>query len=178
MINMTDISHTETETPGLEMDKNIFLNKLSEPDRTNIVAFQNCFENILKKKGQKGMILVVGGILSKQLPRKDIDIRVIFESDGREQDYKNSLEHADEKFEKLKELSTELTKYIPELKSTKMVSPTMDHEFENPSILQHEGSVTLEKPGATPIELLNTLSDSSENIIGKQKDVFCVITKI
>ncbi len=175
---MTDVSQIEAKGSGLEVTKETFLNRINEPDRANIEAIQKAFEDILRNKGLKGALLVVGGILTKPLPRKDIDIIVVIESDKSWQKYENNFKYAGEKFRELVELSEQIIERNPGFSIVETLEPAIDEEFGTPSILKHDGTLKLKKEGTTPIEFLNTLRRSTDETTRGQKQEFCVVARV
>lgn len=177
MTNVSQVEITGTQS-GNEVPKETFLKRLNNQDKNNILAVQKAFEEAMREKKFKGGMLVVGGILTKPLPRKDIDIKVIIESGQKAEDYPNGHTFALKKFADLKDIAEALTERIPGLKISEELEPTIDEEFDNTSILKHDGTIKLEKEGTTPIEFLNTLGRSTDETIREQKQEFCVVARV
>ncbi|KKR49615.1 MAG: hypothetical protein A3C27_03575 [Candidatus Levybacteria bacterium RIFCSPHIGHO2_02_FULL_39_36] len=178
---MADISAKETggalkTTP--EVDRGVFLSKLNESDQDNITTLATAFERKMKKKQQRGGMIVVGGILEKPLPRKDIDIRVVVETGKTRNDYETRIAQAMDRFNILEEITSQLVSDNPDLKIAARMEPAIDEEYQSPSILKHEGTIRIERVGATPIELLNTVGGTLEEEIRKQERPFAVIARV
>lgn len=162
--------------PKLEVDRERLLIRLSEGDRNNLEDISRSFAEIMTKEGMHGGIVVVGGVMEKPLPRKDIDVRVVLETEKKREDYKTYLEFAKDMFRKLQ---TVVGKIAQETGSeiTEELEPAIDEEYQNPSILKHEGTIKMTKAGVTPVEFLHTIDGNIEELLAREKRPFCVLVR-
>ena len=84
---MADIITEEEREIPISVDKTTLFEKLTQEDRVNLEEIAAAFNTTAEKKGLRGALIVVGGILEKPLPRKDIDVRVILETGQKRADY-------------------------------------------------------------------------------------------
>lgn len=136
----------EFETSPLQHRKADYLSKLPEVDRQNIERLTELFIQVMTEKGRVGLLLAVGGTLTKPLPRKDIDLAIAFKqepADPNIKDYPDILSFSTAEYRVFRDIINTMLKLDPSYQITKTIEPFMDHEFQNPNILAHDGDVVV-----------------------------------
>ncbi len=176
-----DINSSEIKWPHLSISKEEFFAHLSNVDKDNVQTFASLLGKFMRKKGKHGALIVVGGILTKPQPRKDIDIRIVIEPDNDEhkiESFPNLYNQAIENYQTAMSLVSEVITTNSSLTLAGSIMPAIDEEFQNQNILKHEGSIKLSVDKGTPIELLLTPGLGVDKTIIDQKAPYCLITKI
>lgn len=132
------------------------INRLAIPEIEikNISKFFSAMEKASKELHKKARLEVVGGVLDKPWPRKDIDITV--EIEGLNRQLRGS--RIDEARTELKEI-TELVKRASEIdgdfRDYKVKPPYLIHEFEDdPNMLEFDGSIEITPKVGTVLEVM------------------------
>ena len=167
---------TEQKPQTYEVGREVFLAKLTEQDRRNLEAAATIFTDISKEEGLHGGMLIIGGVMEKPFPRKDIDIRVVIETGKTRDDHDTYLDYAKDKFGHLKKISNRINQEIG-TQTVEVLDPGLDEEFQSPSILKHEGTIKISRQGTTPIELLNAIDGNMDGIIARERRPFCVLVR-
>lgn len=169
----------ETLQHPIKVDREEYLRRLTSIDRNNLQTLRGLFGEAATKKKRTGALFVVGGSIIKPLPRKDIDIAVVFEeipndfSDGNKlTPYRQAIKD----FSVFKQVFEELTIRDDSFKIEHTVEPLIDEEFGSESILKHDGSITLAcKKGGTPIEFIRITDRGADNFIKQSKEPFVLL---
>ncbi len=129
---------------------------------------------------------MVGGSVTKPLPRKDIDIilyREVHESD----ESVNVMERTQRSFDELKGfIDSFIDNTQNQYQRVRSLPPAYDEEFDNPNILKFDGSVivarqdkgdnSIESPLGTQIEFINILGKSSfDEFLAKDNKPFTLL---
>lgn len=138
--------------------KEAYLSRLSETDRNNLLEIGKQFKQVMENEGRKGAIIAVGGSLNKPLPRKDIDVLLVLQPSPTDVVQGNSteLDFALNDFQTFKHIIEEILTLNPSLQIKEIIEPTMDEEFNSPSILKTDGSITVinKIQNAMPVEFI------------------------
>lgn len=139
--------------------KEDFLAKLPLVDKENIEAVNQLFQQTLKVQRRAGTLLLVGGILTKLLPRPDIDLLMGLESkEGapKRQDYLNELYYALADFKLFQKFVIEMLSKDEQFRVEHITQPYVQYEPDDPNNLLHEGSVTIKDKAkrGMPIEII------------------------
>lgn len=139
--------------------KEEFLHQLSSADKENLKRMTQLFRSALKDLKRSGALLVVGGILTKPLPRPDIDLTIILgqdPSDPDEKDFQNHHLYALADFKIFKDITKRMVEKDSSFSIVEIQEPAIDIEFQSPNILSHEGLILVASPNkeSTPIEFL------------------------
>lgn len=161
-----------------EVLSKMLYSKLTEQDRQNLADISEKFRSKLASEGLQGGLLVVGGILEKQLPRKDIDVRAVLETGDKRDNYPTYLEYAENKFKRLQVILSAIADEIPGTRIAETLEPTMDEEFQNPSVLKHEGTIKMGREGTTPVEFLNTIDGTMRSEIARQTRPYVILAEV
>lgn len=143
--------------PGThEISQEEYFTRLPEVDRDNLKTVNSLFKTIATEEGLEGGLVAVGGSITKPFPRKDIDIKVVFE--GQNYDPKNKLQtYYDYSLKDYRNLETVVRKMAEKDQTIKIVEeiePVVDEEYGNPNILRHDGGITIQRGNGTKIELI------------------------
>ena len=171
---MADIITEEERRVPISVDKTTLFERLTQEDRANLEEIAAAFKTAVEKKGLRGALIVVGGILEKPLPRKDIDVRAILETGQKRADYESYLEFARGKFAVMENVVSEIVR-VSGATIGEIIEPTMDEQHQNPAILKHEGSITLSCGNRTPIEFMNTTGASLNEHTAGEGRPFCIL---
>lgn len=139
----------------LQIDKETYLSRLPDADRENLRMISQLFEEEMRSRGTKGVLLAVGGTLTKPLPRKDIDLAIGLEEtkDFRHDRFENDLQFIREQFNFMEQIMRAIAERVGfDVKET--VEPSLDEEFQSPNILKHMGKITIGKEGSVPIDIV------------------------
>src|SRR3989344_1496325 len=143
-----------------------YLESLSKIDQDNLRAITAGFEEVLRRKGLNGVLKAVGGTIDKPLPRKDIDLTLRLveqETDQKAEDFLDYLEYSKARFNILRDLVEEIVARKPELGIEEIIEPTINEEFESPSILKNDGTIKIKPKRGTPIEIIR-IPETSETV--------------
>ncbi|MBI2031124.1 MAG: hypothetical protein HYT08_00770 [Candidatus Levybacteria bacterium] len=168
--------------PKHEVPKEEFLHTLKPEDRDNISQLIKGFEAAMTDRDLNGALMVVGGIMNKLQPRKDIDILLIRqrrEKDPQKLPFETQLDWATMDFRRFSNIVTSIT-VSANLRISSRIEPSIDEEFENPNILKSDGTITLisNSGRGLPMELIRDTTGNVEQQISKQKGRFCVIAEV
>ena len=135
-----------------------YLARMTKEDRQNLQMLGSAFAQVLHEQQRNGALIVVGGTLTKQLPRKDIDLIVILEGerDDSKVGEKSGYDLAMEQFGTLENLLREITTKTRSLAVERTQPPSIDEEYQNPNILKSDGSIILKSGNGTPIEIIRS----------------------
>lgn len=156
----------QPQPPSIQIEKERYLNRLSEVDRKNLIRLEELFKETMREKNQRGALLVVGGSLTKPIPRKDIDLLFILENPQLDKLplYKDFL--AD--FRVIQDMVKTMIKKDPNFRIQETIKPAIDEEFGMESLLKHDGSITLKADKGVPIEFIRSnqrkVSEAMENM--------------
>lgn len=145
------------------------LEKLGSIDKNHLEILSRDFEKFLKVEGKKGALFLVGGILTKPLPRKDVDIAVVIENEENDKFPKTSYTEAMDQFLFLQKIVNIIILENKLFRMGKVIFPCIDEEFGSESILKHTGSIEIKPEKGTPIELANVCGVSVKNFREKEK---------
>ncbi|KKR70344.1 MAG: hypothetical protein UU12_C0023G0017 [Candidatus Woesebacteria bacterium GW2011_GWA2_40_7b] len=95
---------------------------------------------------------VVGGVVTKKWPRKDIDIVVDIQNKNR---YQKNSERVVASFKILTEITDRALRENSRFKIDHSINPHPDPQLGDPEILIHLGTVIIKSMDGVPIELLN-----------------------
>lgn len=139
-----------------EVKKTDFFSRIPEEDKRNLEALNSSLTSTVEKMGLKAHLLVVGGIINKPLPRKDIDVLVVFEEENlpKQDSFENYYLFSLEDFKKLEEVIKKIVEENQNFKIKEVHKPAIDEEFQSPALLKFGGSVKLEVAKGTQIEFI------------------------
>ncbi len=159
----------ETSQNPIAVDRVKYLEKLTPNDRNNLQTVRRLFK-------KEATLFVVGGSIIKPLPRKDIDIAVVFEESPNDSSDKSKLtpyRKALEEFSVFKQIIEQLIIEDPNFEIETVIEPLISEEFGSEFILRHDGSITLAcKKGGTPIEFTRIEERETDNFIKQSKEPF------
>lgn len=149
---------TEAPVQLTQVNEEAYLSRLPQEDRIHLQQIGQQFQKVMEGEGRKGALVVVGGTLNKPLPRKDIDILMVLQPHPTDAQRGSSteLDFALADFKTFQRIVKDITDQNPALQIHKVVEPAMDEEFNSPSILKHDGSITVTniEKNTTPIEFV------------------------
>ena len=125
-----------------ELDRDSYLNRLSKKDSDNILRLSGLIQEYLNRNGLNGILFAVGGSLTKELPRKDIDLALVLEENQsfpRRSDYPDEMSYASADFIKFLETIKNAIRGQTNFSINEVVEPAIDEEFESPNILKTFG---------------------------------------
>lgn len=160
-----------------EIKKEDLFLRLSEQDKRNLQKLSTDFQEVAKKNNLKVHLLVVGGILEKLHPRKDIDVIVVFEQENfpKQEAYKNFHIYSLAAFKYLERVLKETVKDNPNTKIGDIVPPSIDEEFGSPAILKHDWSIKLIIRNGTPIDVIREPQVGLENVVASREKPFTIL---
>jgi hypothetical protein len=166
---------------SIQIEKDKYLSRLSEVDRKNLIRIEQLFKQAMEEKGRRGALFTVGGSITKQPPRKDIDVLVVLEPSligSKSGEHLTPYKRALTDFTLLHDIVKTITKKEPEFKIQKIIEPAIDEEFGSESILKHDGSITVQANLGVPIEFIRSNNQGVSEAIRKMKEPYVVITVI
>ena len=147
-----------------KLDREQYLAMLPDADRSNLQRIIELFGQVTQELGRSASLIAVGGTLTKPLPRKDIDLLVIFDksdSDPKKQDYPDYHQFAVADFQILNGLISGIVAADPSFTIKEIIEPAIDEEFQNPSILKHDGSISLKSQSGAELEFIRIVDRGS-----------------
>lgn len=155
-----------------EVNKSDLFSKLSEIDRRNMENLTSEFLTVAKEMGISGNLLVVGGIIDKPLPRKDIDMLAIFEGEGlpKQEDFSDYYSFSLKDFELLETVLRKITEKNPNFSIGEILKPSIDEEFQSPSILKFGGSVKINVKEGTMFEFIRESGRGLKSVTASIQD--------
>lgn len=175
---MTTEETVRTE-PGIPKEE--FLKTLTPDDRNNLIQLSDEFKRVMQDDKRQGALIIVGGIMNKLHPRKDIDIvlvRVRKDECLARSLHESQLDFATKDFHDFKNLVTRMITSLRGVEILEEMHPAIDEEFGNPNILKNDGSITIKGTKGLPIELIRDPKGSIEKQITSQKNKFSILTII
>jgi len=124
--------------------------EIPEQEKSNLTKFLASLREKGKEKGLDVVTEVVGGVLNKPWPRKDIDVTVRLGKKGKGD---TAIERACDEFKTLSELVEE-TIAGGDFKVIKKIKPAIDEEFDSPNILKFDGTIQVKPEKGAVIELI------------------------
>ena len=181
------INPQELETPQLKHDKAEYLAKLPDVDRQNVERITELFSQVMAEKGRSGLLLAVGGTITKPLPRKDIDLAIAFErkpGDPAREGSPTVPAFSTAEFRIFQDIINTILEKDPNVGVTKIIEPFMDNHFRDPKILAHDGDVVIvnKDKGGVPIEFsreyVYNKAVSMREIIARRTKPFVVLSEV
>ena len=162
-----------------EVEKSVLFSRISTEDSKNLHKLNDEIQTIAKEKGLTVTLLVVGGVLEKSLPRKDIDLISIFEVNNfpKRGDYKENYEYAVATFNLLEEIVGKAVALNQNMKIIETIQPSIDEEYGSPAILKHDGTIKIGVSGGTTIEFIGGARIGFEKEIEQEKRPYVVLSK-
>jgi len=177
---MTEISES---VPILEMPRDVYLNRLVPEDRENLKRVASVIEEVLKEQNITGNLYVVGGSITKPNPRPDIDL--VLRLNKTPNDEKDptitQFDRAIMTWTQLQEILKKVTEKDPTfaIDQKKSFHPSINKEFGNPSILEHDGSVGLKPETGAIIEFVNVVRKGTQKeVIESSKRPYVVLASV
>lgn len=182
---MADMGQTEERRPHLfeafdklgavrkETPREEALAGIPEKDRENLVRITQAFTPVMQERNMKGALVLVGGALTKPFPRKDIDVRMIIETEEKQEDLEDTYTLAVKKYQTTKSILEDMAKRAKGFVVKEAVEPQILHD--QPNSIKHEGTLVVQVEGATPIEFMNTLSGNVQEFVSSQTSKFSVL---
>lgn len=168
----------------LEISKEDYLSRLPSVDQANVQTIIGLFQETAEETQVKGSLLAVGGILTKPLPRPDIDLLVILQENSSGVGMQMYSDYYQLSLADFKIFADFVQKMLKKdqgkpFRITRTNEPAIDEEFDTPNILKHDGSIIISnKSGGVPLELIRSGSRSSyQSVISKGKRPFAVLTE-
>ena len=154
-------SGEEKSLPPVEIPIDTVLERLTETDKNNLVDIKGNFERLLKEDNLTGALAVVGGVLEKPMPRRDIDIALYVSSSSKIENLLTELAKAQRGFITLRSIAQDLTSAIPETTIHEILEPTLEDGSDSKARLKNQGSITIARNRCTPVQLINTYGSQS-----------------
>lgn len=131
------------------------LTNLSIPDldKENIKVLGNLLQESANELNHEIKIEIVGGAVKKQWPRKDIDVSLTI-SDLKGKLKGTAIERAEKTFSVMEEIVHNAVRKGA-FRIAETTRPYLDHEFESPAIVAHDGSIVVMPLSGTLIEIIN-----------------------
>lgn len=149
------------------------MNRLNTEDADNLLSFGNALMSELRNRRVNGVFVAVGGILTKEPPRKDIDTVLILDLDKTGH---TEIEKARKGYQSLKDIVSAACGSAGFSVSAR-IEPLLDEEFDSDNILRHEGSITIKPRHGTPIEIINSMHRSIENFTRNTEAPFVILNR-
>lgn len=152
------MDNNEIRTPHPQISEDELYNRLGEIDKSNITTLSTTLKYVLEQMNRTGKIMIIGGVLTKPLPRKDID--AIFVLEPHENDpvlssFPNEYEWAVEDFKLYCQIAAEIIKRTPDqFAIQEETPPAILEELQNPNILKFNGSIKIKPAKGTVIEII------------------------
>jgi hypothetical protein len=122
-------------------------------EKQNIKVLVDLLQNEAEHLRHKIQTEVVGGVITKEWPRKDIDLTFkILDIKGKLQG--TAMERTKKSFSEMEKIVHGAVR-DGTYKIIKTTNPYLDHEFENPEIVAHDGSIVVMPLDGTLIEIIN-----------------------
>jgi len=134
------------------------LKDLNIPDleKAKLIEFMRLLTEAGAATNHDLKVKVVGGVLEKPWPRKDIDLLCTME-DMKVKFSGSELDKAILELEELRKIATELTSKHPSYKILEVKEPYMQH-FENPDILESRGSISVKAENGPLFDIIGGLT--------------------
>lgn len=164
----------DAEVLASEVQKEAYLSRLPLNDQINLQNIGQGFRKVLEEERRHGVIAAVGGSINKPLPRKDIDLLIVLQPhiDDAQKGTSTELDFAIRDFQIFKHIVEKVCTQNPSLQIQEIIEPTMDEEFNSPSILKTDGSITVANKNndSMPIELVRSRKRGSYQEVAAQVD--------
>lgn len=147
------------------------MERLDSNDAVNLFTFSASIAKELQGKNIPGVYVVVGGIFTKEPPRKDIDTVLILDTD---KSGPTEMVRAKKGFRVLEDIVKAASKNSG-FRITRKIEPLLDESFDSENILRHEGSITVTPPKGTPIEVINCMHKNIRTFELETKNPFVII---
>lgn len=148
----------DVEMSPSEIQKEVYLSRLSPQDRANLKNVGLLFNEIMQEEARKGSLVIVGGTLDKPLPRKDVDVLMVLQPHPTDvqKDGSTELDWALKDFQTFQHLIEKILDKNPSLQIKEIFEPAIDEEFDSPHILKTDGSMVVEskEEGIMPVEFI------------------------
>jgi|GEM_PF-3636841 len=129
---------------------------IPDTEKENVQNLKQYLEIAAKGFGHNVNINVVGGAVTKEWPRKDIDLTLSI-LDLKNKLKGNALDKAEYSFLEMEKIVREVIESKSGYRIIETIKPYLDHEYEDPEIVAHNGSIVVSPRTGTPIEIINTL---------------------
>lgn len=139
----TSATETAEQTQPQERMLQEVFSKLPEDERKSLLILRDLYPKALEQLDiQEGGLAIVGGVIDKPWPRKDIDFIDLSQvrTNG---PFRNRLEEARAQFETTKKITEIMSKIDPKFKIEEVIEPSMMEDLQNPNILKHDGKVVV-----------------------------------
>ena len=127
--------------------------QIPELEKTNLHNLFNLLMKIATKNGDKIKLDIVGGVLNKSWPRKDIDVVIKMEQENGS----SELDKAEKSFNKLVQFTHQVendSNGFFQLGRKHPPYPSSQFDSDNINILEHNGSLEINPQLGTTIELI------------------------
>lgn len=173
----------EIEVIPFQVGREQYLARLSDLDRTNMIRIAELFTAAGKKLGREGLLLVVGGTINKPLPRKDIDLVAVLQKntdDPKREDYGTYYDFALAEFRNFQQLLETMVSQDSKFKIGEVQEPVIDEEYQSPSILKNDGSITItDSTGGTKMEFIRReMKNSIRDSLSEETRPFVVLASV
>lgn len=164
-----------------QLDKETFLARLSEADRSRFLALDNSLQEVLRQEQREGILVGVGGLLTKPLPRPDGDLLLILgptPNDLKRKNFPNELQYALADYEIFEGIVKKAVADKEQFVIGEEIKPYPDPEYDNPNILAHDGSIKIIDPRqqGTPIEIIRIAQRGTyKEVMSGEKRPFVVL---
>lgn len=172
----------DRERSRLEIDKNEYLKKIKPEDRTNIETITALFLQTMQQLGRSGVLIAVGSSLSKT-EYHDIDLVIALNpkpSDPVLAKFPNRLEYACAEMKIISGLVVTMIQQNPNFRLDRIILPYPDHQFNDPSMLAHEGSIVIANDQqSVPIEFIRVpITSSTPDALNPEERPFSILATI
>jgi len=125
---------------------------IPESERENIRKLLDALKKAGKEMDVEIETKVVGGVLNKTWPRKDIDIT--FRTVGMKGKGLTELDRAIDEFKTLSKIARRATEIDNDFAIDEEKEPAMDEEFGSPNILKFDGRIRVKSKRGALVELI------------------------
>lgn len=123
---------------------------IPEGEKHNLSILLNRIKETGREEGFKIETEVVGGVLNKTWPRKDIDVTIKLGKTGKGT---TEIERAQDEFNALLGIARKVAA-IGGFEIIKETEPAIDEEFDSPNILKFDGTIQIKPKNGAIIELI------------------------
>jgi hypothetical protein len=143
-----------------ERSRDEFLNRLPQADRINLETLVEAFQATSQTSEFAIALVGVGGVLTKDWPRKDMDVVLILDDADaavlpNREDYPNNWEFALAEFGLIRLLVEDATQGAgAEIKQ--VILPSYFEELQDPNMIRGDGSITIQFSSGIPVEIIRS----------------------
>lgn len=129
--------------------------RIPAKEKENIRQLRLLLESAAKELKHQLETEVVGGVVTKEWPRKDIDMSCRILDIMGETKGMGNFEIATKSLGILEEISRKALAGRSDFRIRQVVNPYQDNRYDDPNILEHNGSIVVQPRHGVSIELIN-----------------------